>query len=67
MCCSSLFVSHRLKSLALLPELLPLFNDGTGITAEFGLESGFSLCAEGGIRHRLSVAVLPVAPRAGSR
>ena len=57
MCCSSLIVSNRLKSLALLPELLPLFNYGTGITAVFGIESGFSLSAEGGIRHRLSVAV----------
>ncbi len=56
----ALFVCVRLsssESLALLPELLPLFHYGKSITAVFGIESGFSLGAEGGIRHRLSMAV----------
>jgi hypothetical protein len=42
--CSSVFVSNRLKSLALLPELLPWFHDGTGITCVFGMERVFPLC-----------------------
>ena len=53
----ALFVIHRLRSSALLPELLPLFNYGTGITAVFGIESGFSMGAKRGIRHRVSIAV----------
>ena len=56
----ALFVCVRLsssESLALLPELLPLFHYGKSITAVLGIESGFSLGAEGGIQHRLSMAV----------
>jgi len=68
----ALFVCVRLsssESLALLPELLPLFHYGKSITAVFVIESGFSLGAEGGYGIDcawLFVAVLPVAPGAGS-
>ena len=68
----ALFVCVRLslsESLALLPELLPLFHYGKSITAVFGIESGFSLGAEGGYGIDcawLFVAVLPAAPGAGS-
>ncbi len=55
--CSSVFVSLRLKSLALLPELLPLFHYEKGVTAVFGMESGFSLGAEGGTRRGLFAGV----------
>ena len=51
--CSSVFVSLRLKSLAVLPYLLPLFHYEKGVTAVFGMESGFSLGAEGGTRRGL--------------
>jgi hypothetical protein len=52
----ALFVCVRLSSSESLA-LLPLFHYGKSITAVFGIESGFSLGAEGGIRHRLSMAV----------
>jgi len=42
MCCSSLFVSNRLKSLTLLPELLPWVHYGTSITCVFGMGTGVS-------------------------
>jgi len=63
----ALFVCVRLslsESLALLPELLPLFHYGKSITAVFGIESGFSLGAEGGTRPLPSDDVHQRAPSA---
>jgi hypothetical protein len=62
-----LFVCVRLSSadsLALLPELLPQFHYGKSITAVFGIESGFSLGAEGGTRPLPSARVHRRAPSA---
>ncbi len=39
----TLFVFHRLKSLTLLPELLPLFHYGIGLLVSSGMERVFSL------------------------